>query len=294
MTDPTRLPNEELTASRAWLADNVVPVSPEDAEPTYLDAEDVTVLQLEPARVTAERSLLYFHGGGYRQGSPAVFAAQLARISRELGATIFAVQYPLAPERPFPAALDTAVQAYAWLTKTKISADRLILWGDSAGGGLAASLLLRLQDEGHHLPAGAALVSPWLDLRVTAPSFTENAQTDELFSAARATEAAADYIAEQDPTNPFISPLLGDWAGQPPLLLLVSRIEVLRDDSIRLAETAAAAGVPVRLEVFPDTQHIWPTMDFPRTDEAVRAVHILGEFLTSPGPAEQGSPRTSS
>lgn len=281
MTTRGRAPSAELIESRARMAEYAVEPSPDDAAVASLDANGVSVLRFTPPGAPKDAALLFLHGGGYRRGSPRVFAAPVARIAKAVGMQVFSVEYGLAPEHPFPAALQDVVRAYEWLIESGIPAERVALWGDSAGGGLAGALLLRIVELGRQQPAGAALVSPWLDLRVTASSYAENAETDTLFSAEKAVEAAAEFLDGHDPGDAFASPALGDWTGQPPLLILVSEIEVLRDDALLLAKTAADAGVSVRLEKFPAAQHIWPTMDFPETDDSVRAVEVLREFLTS-------------
>lgn len=276
-----RIPDAELVESRRAMEEYAVDPSPDDATAAMVDANGVPVLRLVPAG-NAESGLivLHLHGGAYRRGSPRVFAAQLARIAKAIDAAgLFAVKYRLAPENPFPAGLEDAVASYRWLLRS-FPADRIVVWGDSAGGGLASAVLLRIAEIGLDRPRGAVLISPWADLRVTAASFIENAESDTLFNAATAASAAADYLDGQDGGNPLISPVLGDWTGQPPMLILVSDIEVLRDDALLLAKATADAGVAVHLERFPEPQHMWPMLDFPRTDDSVRAVQIVRDFLT--------------
>jgi acetyl esterase/lipase len=281
VTSRGRAPSAELAESRALIEQYAAEPSAAEAVVTPASAHGVEMLRIAPPGAPPDAAFLHFHGGGYRQGSPRGFAAATARIAKAAGMQAFSVRYRLAPENPFPAALEDAVTAYTWLLGSGIPAERIVLWGDSAGGGLAAALLLRIAELQLARPAGAVLFSAWLDLRITAPSYAQNAQTDLLFSMARAAEAAADYLDGHDATDPLASPALGSWTGQPPLLVLVSDIEVLRDDSVLLAKSAAQAGVTVRLERFPDTQHIWPIMDFPGTAESVRAVSILRDFLAS-------------
>lgn len=275
MTARGHAASAELIESRIRMAEYAAEPSPDDATVAYLDANGVSALRSTPPGAPEDAAVLFLHGGGYRRGSPRVFAAPVARIARAVGMQVFSVEYRLAPEHPFPAALDDVVRAYEWLITSGIPAERVALWGDSAGGGLACALLLRIAELGREQPAGAALVSPWLDLRITASSYAENGPTDTLFSAEQAVEAAADYLNGHDAGDPLASPALGDWTGQPPLLILVSEIEVLRDDSLLLAKSAADAGLSVRLAA----QHIWPTMDFPETADSVRAVEVLREFL---------------
>jgi acetyl esterase/lipase len=267
--------------SRNLIEERSVQPLPEVATVTSHDAEGVQVLQIRPPGAPENAAFLHFHGGGYRLGSPRGSAEQTSRIAKATGIQAFSVKYRLAPENPFPDGLNDAVKAYRWLLDTGIPAERLVFWGDSAGGGLAAAALLRIAQLGLPKAAGAVLFSPWLDLRVAASSYTHNSDSDQLFSRESASEAAENYLAGHDASDPLASPMLGDWAGQPPLLVFVSEIEVLRDDSVLLAKAASDAGSRVRLEKFPETQHMWPIMDYPDTADAVRAVEIVIEFLAT-------------
>ncbi|WP_207843749.1 alpha/beta hydrolase fold domain-containing protein [Williamsia soli] len=242
-----------------------------------LDSESVRILRIVPAGARSDTALLHFHGGGYRKGSPEIFADSLARIAEACRMQVFAVGYRLSTERPFPAALDDAVAAYELITQ-EIRPERLALWGDSAGGGLAAALLLRLRELGIRGPVGAFLFSPWADLRNSAVSFSENEASDERFSLQQATEAAADYLAGHPATDPLVSPALGDWTGQPRLVVQVSDSEVLRDDALLLAQTATDAGVDVRLKVHEGQPHIW-NLAYPSTPASESAIDFMIEHL---------------
>lgn len=274
-------PNAELLESRTRMAAGAVEVPHDVAVVTLIDADEVPLLRMVPPSVPAHSALLHFHGGGFRTGSPRAFAGQVARIAQAVGVQTFGVQYRLAPENPYPAGLDDAVTAYRWLLDSGFEPAKIIVWGDSAGGGLASALLLRLAQQQIPLPGGAVLLSPWVDLRVDTPSYDRNAATDDMFSAARATKAAADYLAGQEPAQPLVSPVLGDWSGQPPLLILSSDSEVLSDDADLLAATASAAGVEVRIEKFRAARHIWPIMEFPATPNSTAAVGLFGAFVES-------------
>lgn len=206
-----------------------------------------------------------------------MFAGSLARISEACGMQVFAVGYRLSTECVFPAALDDAVAAYELITG-ELRPERVALWGDSAGGGLAAALLLRLRQLGIPGPAGAFLFSPWADLRNTAGSFVDNASTDDRFSLSQATEAAADYLAGHPALDPLVSPVLGDWSGQPRIVIQASDSEVLRDDALRLAECAAGAGVDVRLKMHEGQPHIW-NLAYPSTRASKMAIDFMVEQL---------------
>ncbi|HEY2548174.1 MAG TPA: alpha/beta hydrolase [Candidatus Acidoferrum sp.] len=200
--------------------------------------------------------LLYLHGGGYFGCSPQTHRPITVSYARE-GFLVFAPDYRLAPEHPFPAAVDDAVAAYRGLLSEGCSPEGVIIGGDSAGGGLAVALLLALRDEGVPLPAGAALFSPWTDLAATGDSIRTNARRCAMFHGPDIGYSARYYLGEMDPRNPLASPLYADLAGIPPLLIHVGEDEVLRDDSTRLAERARAASVRVELKVWPVVPHAW-------------------------------------
>ncbi|WP_020109963.1 alpha/beta hydrolase [Nocardia sp. 348MFTsu5.1] len=246
-------------------------------EVEQLDFTGVPVLRIRPARARAHTALLHFHGGGYRQGSPQIFSDSVARIAVACRTQVFSVGYRLSPQSAFPAAVDDAVTAYVSITE-QIAPNRLVLWGDSAGGGLAAALMLRLRQLQIPAPSGAFLFSPWADLRNTAGSFAENAMTDERFSLDKATEAAASYLAGHPATDPLASPVLGDWAGQPRIVLQASDSEVLRDDSLLLARIATDAGVDVRLKLHNGVPHIW-NLAYPSTPASEQAIDYMVEQL---------------
>jgi acetyl esterase/lipase len=200
--------------------------------------------------------LLYLHGGGYFGCSPQTHRPITVSYARE-GFLVFAPYYRLAPEHPFPAAVDDAVAAYRGLLSKGYSPEGVVIGGDSAGGGLAVALLLALRDEGVPLPAGAAVFSPWTDLAATGDSIRTNATRCAMFHGPDIGYSARYYLGEMDPRNPLASPLYANLTGLPPMLIHVGEDEVLRDDSTRLAERARAAGVRVELKVWPVVPHAW-------------------------------------
>jgi acetyl esterase/lipase len=169
--------------------------------------------------------------------------------------------------------------AYRWMLAGGANPARLVVGGDSAGGGLAAALLQRLADDDLPAPAGVVLLSPWADLRLTAPSYTANAATDGLFSLEAATEAAAMYLVGHPAADPLVSPVLADWSGSPPLLIHASTSEVLRDDARELARAARAAGADVRLEEYADQPHVWHYGAAAGVPEALAALSAVGRFV---------------
>lgn len=206
---------------------------------------------------TAMRSdlaVLYLHGGGYFFGSPVTHRPLILAMAEAADAPAIALDYRLAPEHPFPAALDDAVAAYADLAARQ----RILIAGDSAGGGLALALACAARDAGLPPPAGIVAFSPWTDLANTGPSVVENADRCAMFSAAALHAAAAIYLAGTDPADPRASPLHADLAGLPPMLLFAGSDELMRDDTTRLAERARAAGVEVETSIIPGVPHAWP------------------------------------
>jgi acetyl esterase/lipase len=198
--------------------------------------------------------MLYLHGGGYFACSPQTHRSITGAYAIR-GLSVFTPDYRLAPEHPFPAALEDALAVYrAMLTRFPAG---FALGGDSAGGGLALALLLAAKAEGLPMPACAVLFSPWTDLAGTGASITTNLKRDSMLFAPRLAEAADIYLAGADPKNPLASPLYGELAGLPPMLIQVGRPEILLDDSTRLAARARAAGVPAELTIWENLPHVW-------------------------------------
>jgi len=222
--------------------------------------------------------VLYFHGGGFRIASALAYRSYGSHLSAVLGARVLLVEYRLAPEHKFPKAVDDCFAVWESLLAEGIDTGRIVIAGDSAGGGLAASVTMHALADGV-LPAGVICCSPWVDLTITADTYDTNAESDKLFSRTSAEEAAPAYLGGADPMNPIASPLFGDWDGAPPLLILVGDAEVLLDDSRKLAEVARAAGVDVTLSIYPEMPHIW-TMSYPAFPEAVEGVTEMAEFVS--------------
>ncbi len=210
-----------------------------------------------PHGPAAAMTLLYLHGGGYvacsaRTHRPITggFASRRIRV--------FAPDYRLAPEFPYPAALDDALSAFESLLATGVSPTRLAIAGDSAGGGLALAVLLAAKAKGLPMPARCVLFSPWTDLAATGESLRSNLDRDPMINGARCGEGAMVYLNGADPRDPLASPLYGDLSGLPPLLIHVGEREVLRDDSVRLDVKAREAGVASQLRIWPVVAHVWP------------------------------------
>jgi monoterpene epsilon-lactone hydrolase len=235
----------------------------------------------EWARVRAtdsDRVVLYFHGGAYCLGSIATHRALVGNLARTTAARIATIEYRLAPEAPFPAAVDDAVTAYRALLATGVPPSRIALAGDSAGGGLTIAALLALRDAETPLPACAVCISPWFDLSCSGDSMRTRAGQDPIIIPARLRALGQAYLAGASPRDPLASPVFGDLRGLPPLLIHVGSAETLLDDSTRLAENARAAGVEVSLAVWEDMIHVWHAFA-PLLPEADRALAAIGDFI---------------
>jgi monoterpene epsilon-lactone hydrolase len=226
-----------------------------------------------------ERVILYLHGGGYAAGSIASHREIAARLSKAASARCLVADYRLAPENPFPAAVDDACAVYKWLVDNqRCRPAKMAIAGDSAGGGLTVATLVALRDSGAPLPAAAACLSPWIDLEVTGASVDTNANVDPLVSREVLLMFTQMYVGDRNPRMPLASPLHADLHGLPPLLIQVGSGEVLLDDARRLAERARTAGVKAELEVWPDLPHVWHWCA-PVLEEGQRAIERIGEFV---------------
>lgn len=225
----------------------------------------------------ADRVVLYLHGGGYVSGSPRTHRALMGHLSRHTRAPVLALDYRLAPEHTYPAALEDAWAAYWWLLKEDMPANRVVVAGDSAGGGLTLALLLALRDAGAPLPAAAVCFSPWVDLALTGGSLHKNKSTDFInMEVLRAT--AAMYLGGHDPYDPLVSPLYGNLRGLPPLLIQVGSAELLYDDGRRLAHYARRAGVDVQFDVYGGMVHVFQFM-YLIEPKSRQAVHAAAHFV---------------
>jgi acetyl esterase/lipase len=234
---------------------------------------------VRPPKAEGHRVILYFHGGGYCFGSPAEHRHLVARLCESAQARGLSIDYRLAPEHPFPAALDDAVTAYRWLIAQGINPAGIILAGDSAGGGLAIATAMALRDGGAPLPRAIVTLSPWTDLALTGWTILTKAQADPSQSWETLAVCARHYLKNTAPTNPFASPLYGNFRGLPPLLIHVGSDEILRDDATRVAERAEAAGCDVSVEVWDGMPHVFQF--YTRLPEARGSLDRIGSFIRS-------------
>ena len=222
--------------------------------------------------------MLYLHGGGYVLGSMRTHRVMLSHLSRASGFKVLGLDYRLAPENPFPAPVEDTLAAYRWLLWSGYDPRKIVLAGDSAGGGLVVAAIVAMRYAGEPLPAAGVCLSPWVDMEATGPSFVTNATSDPSVARDRILRLAGVYLAGKSPQAPLASPIHADLRGLPPLLVQVGSIETLLDDARALAQRAQAAGVEVTLEVWEDMPHVWHHFA-PILPEAQQAIARIGEFV---------------
>jgi epsilon-lactone hydrolase len=230
-----------------------------------------------PANAPNDKAILYFHGGGFRIGSVTSHRDLIAQIALVSGCRMLAINYRLAPEHRFPAALDDALAAYGWMLDRGMKPGNIAFAGDSAGGNLALAAMLALRERGLPLPVSAVLMSPWTDLAATGASYVSRAEADPIHQRPMILVLAKNYLGGQgDPCDPLVSPLYADLTGLPPLLIQVGDSETVLDDSVMFADKARAAGIDVSLEVWDGMIHVFQMFELP---EARRAIASIAGFL---------------
>jgi monoterpene epsilon-lactone hydrolase len=248
-----------------------VPVSANGVEAAWIGAEGAA----------RDRAILFFHGGGFQLGSIESHRSLAAAIAARAGCRVLSVNYRLAPEHRFPAPVEDALAAHEWLTASGFGPRRIALAGDSAGGGLAVSLMLALKRRGRALPAAAALMSPWTDMEASGASFETRAAADPFHQRPMIRALAKAYLGPGgDPRDPLASPVHGELFGLPPLLIQVGDRETVLDDSRMLAERARSAGVEVHLEVWDGMFHVFQ-LYADELEQARSALHRVGSFLAA-------------
>lgn len=245
-----------------------------------IEAKNCTMELLEPDLKNERMVLLQLHGGGYIGGMRNAYRS-FAGLYSELGRgmSVLTVDYRVAPEYPYPAALEDAIYAYNWLLQAGWQEDEIVVAGDSAGGGLAMALCMYLKNQNRKLPAGIIAMSPWTDLTQSGASYIDNYEKDPLFGNTRDSLIYnKDYVQDEDTTNPYISPLYGNFTGFPPMLIQVGSYEMLLSDSVLVAEKAKRAGVKVRLSVYEGMFHVFQ-MALLLIPESKQAWKEVGKFL---------------
>jgi hypothetical protein len=223
-------------------------------------------------------ALLYLHGGGYVLGSLDSHRHVAVEIGRVAGMRTLAIDYRMAPEHPFPAAVEDTVAAYRYLLDSGVAPADICIAGDSAGGGLAVGALLAFKDAGLPMPGACWALSPWIDMEALGQSFTDRAATDPTVQREGILWMAKTYMAGADPKHPHAAPVYGDLTGLPPMLIQVGSVETLLDDSLLLARKAALAGVPVDLQIWPEMIHVWH-LYFPVLTEGRQSLASGGAWL---------------
>jgi acetyl esterase/lipase len=238
----------------------------------------VSGVWIRPHDADRHRALLYFHGGGYVVGNAETGAGIAGYLAEEAEIQAFSLDYPRAPESPYPAQLDNAQAAYQMLLDSGFKPQNIVVGGDSAVGNLTLALLLRLREKNMPMPAGAYLISPWVELTHSSPTHSQKKDVDVALSEDMLEWMASSYTAGQDRTNPYISPIHAGLRGFPPLLIQVGTFERLLDDALAIARNAAMADVPVRVSVWPGYYHDFQ-MFFSRLEGAEEALDEAAEFL---------------
>jgi acetyl esterase/lipase len=252
---------------------------PEDVKIKNVDINGISALWCNTPESDNDKIILFFHGGAYVAGSADISKYHSIYLSRVSNTQLLSVNYRLAPEHPYPAALEDAVNAYRWLVEEKkFSPKSIVITGVSAGGGLTIATLLKLREFGIEQPIAAVCISPWADLDFTGETFRSRANLDP-FTTPDGLEFDANlYIGDEDARNPFISPIYADLHGLPPLYIIVGTAEILHDDGVRLAEGATNAGVDVILDIWEDMIHSFPVFASV-APESREAIEKIGEFI---------------
>jgi acetyl esterase/lipase len=262
---------------RAIMAQMPIRPAPRHIRVETVELDGIAAELLTSRSANENRALLYIHGGGFVAGVPANHRPLTWRLAEGVGVPVYAIDYRLAPEHPHPAALDDCVTAYRALLAKGLSPENIAIGGDSAGGNLTLATALKLKALGLPLPAALVCLSPVTD-HEGFESRIENIKRDAMFDARMIPTVSPLYCPDTDPADPFISPYRGDVSGLPPTLFHCSRDELLRDDSIRMAEKMKAAGVDTTIEVWPGVFHVWQvTADV--LPEAKKAVANIVNFL---------------
>jgi monoterpene epsilon-lactone hydrolase len=262
---------KELLSAQPLPADVTVTAAALGTVPTA----EITVDGIEPRHV-----VLYFHGGVYVMGDAALAADLASQVGRRTDAKIISVDYRLAPEHPYPAAVDDAFAAYEALLDNGIAPSDIVLVGESAGGALAVATLVNARDHGLPLPAAAFVMSPYADLTLAGTTMETKRDVDPLISREALQPRVTDYTAGQDAALGLISPIFADLSGLPPLIIQAGTHEVLLDDAVRLARQAATADVEVTLDITPRVPHVFQAY-YPILDEGAAALDRAGQFLSA-------------
>jgi epsilon-lactone hydrolase len=274
-------PDADVNEQRRLLRE-LISAQPLPADVTVTTAElgGVPTAEVTVDGIAARHVVLYFHGGVYAIGDAALAAELASQVGRRTLAKVISVDYRLAPEHPYPAAVDDALAAYQALLDDGIAPSDIVFAGESAGGGLAVATLVNARDHGLPLPAAALVMSPYADLTLAGTTIDTKREVDPLLSREALQARIPDYTAGQDAALGLISPIFADLSGLPPLVIQAGSHEVLLDDAVRLAREAATADVEVTLDITPGVPHVFQAYH-PILDEAGAALDRAGELLSA-------------
>ena len=252
--------------------------TPAEVQTQSVSASGVPAEWVRWQEPTDDGAIVYLHGGGYVFGSLDSHRSIAWRLARASGMSVLLVDYRLAPEHPYPAAVDDAFSAYRWLLDQQVAQDRLVVAGDSAGGGLATALMLRLKTEGLRLPEAAVLLSPWADLTLSGASISDNAERDAMLSREALTKFKTLYLQDTDPGTAYASPLYADLSGLPPVHITVGSTEVLLSDAENLVTRINSYGGTAELSVWPKLPHVFPILG-DLIPESKQAIEDMAAFI---------------
>lgn len=269
--------NGDLNKLRQQFEEMSAPAA-QDLQVKSVDANGVKAELITPPGADSRRVILYLHGGGYVIGSPNTHRSLAGEIARAAGSAALVIDYRLAPENPFPAAVDDAVSAYRWLLSNGYSPENIVVAGDSAGGGLTVATLLAIKERNLPVPVAGACISPWVDMAGTGESVKARASIDPMIQAETLHMMASLYLNGADARTPLASPLYADLKGLPPLLIQVGEREILFSDSEVLRDRAQQAGVQVTFEEWPGMVHVWHLFH-PMLTAGRDAIKKIGEFV---------------
>ncbi|MGN1458579.1 MAG: alpha/beta hydrolase [Acutalibacteraceae bacterium] len=246
---------------------------PKGIEYTPVDDFSMKAEWVVPENADKDRIIFYTHGGGYGMGDLVSSRALIAPVAKKCGMKAFSFEYRLAPESPFPAALEDSLAAYDYILECGYKPENIVIFGESAGGGLVFSTMLSLRKQGKTLPACAVAVSPWADLTETNRSYIKNGDKDPLLSAENLSKLATAYVGDDSPLNPLISPAFATYdENYPPVLIQVGDKEVLYDDSIAVRNALVNGGVNTELEIYADMWHVFHIWQIEQADLAIQSI----------------------
>lgn len=243
-----------------------------------VDANGVPSEWVVATNADPNRTMLYLHGGGYVIGSIVSHRGLAASLSKSARARVLSVDYRLAPEHKFPAAVDDAIASYRWLLDSGVDPANTVIGGDSAGGGLAVAALVAIKEAGLPMPGAGICLSPWVDMEALGESYVTRAALDPMLTREGIQAFAKEYLGDADPKSPLASPIYADLSGLPPLIIQVGTSEAIYDDATWLRDHAMRAGVDVTFEAWEDMVHVWQRYAS-KLPEAQLAVDRLGEFV---------------